>query len=239
MDLTLMGSLAVYYLSQSLSQMASHDKWLAPAERDRAAAFPFPKRRNDWLLGRWTAKEAVRSYLSLTGSGIPEHASLEIRSAADGAPETFLADDPVPVALALSHCRDRGFCAVAQAGVALGCDIETIEPRDASFIEDYFTDAERDLIAHAPAEDQPLLATLLWSAKESALKCLREGLRRDTRSVVVRLPGTRKPGWNSLIALCQVSSRTFYGWYRCAAPGVQTILATSPVQVPSSLRAWL
>src|ERR1022692_2932165 len=41
-------------------------------------------------------------------------------------------------------------------------------------------------IASSPAERARILA-LLWSAKESALKALREGLRLDTRSVIVHL----------------------------------------------------
>jgi len=230
-----MDCLSVYFLSQTLSHLPADDRWLAAAERDRASGFRFPKRRDDWLLGRWTAKQAVRFYLSLTGCEVPERASLEIRSAPDGAPEAFLAGDPVPVALALSHCRDQGFCVVAAAGVALGCDLEAIERRDPPFIEDYFNDSERDLITHAPAEEQPLLATLLWSAKESALKCLREGLRRDTRSVVVSLSGARKPGWNPLTACCEESGRAFYGWWLSEVHWVQTILAIESVREPISI----
>jgi len=230
-----MGSQSVYFLSQTLSQLPLEDRWLAPAERDRCSGFRFPKRRNDWLLGRWTAKEALRLYLSLTGRDAPAHASLEIRSAADGAPEAFLAGDPLPVALALSHCRDRGFCAVAPSGAAIGCDMEAIERHEPPFIEDYFNHSEREVIRHA-AEEQPLLATLLWSAKESVLKCLREGLRRDTRSIVISLSGARKPGWNPLTACCEESGRPFYGWWRCVPPFVQTVASTAHSQEPVCLR---
>ena len=231
-----MSSLPVYCLTQMLSQLPPDDRWLAPAERARASAFRFPKRRNDWLLGRWTAKEAVRSYLSLTGCEVPQHASLEIRSAPDGAPEAFLAGDPVGVALALSHCRDHGFCAVAPAGVALGCDLEAVEPREPPFIADYFNDSERERIMCAPAAEQPLLATLLWGAKESVLKCLREGLRRDTRSVAVHLCAANSPGWNPFTACCEESGRPFHGWWRCVLPFVQTMASSIPSHEPVGLR---
>jgi 4'-phosphopantetheinyl transferase len=91
-------------------------------------------------------------------------------------------------------------------------------------------------VAHAPADEQPLLATLIWSAKESALKCLREGLRRDTRSVLVSVGGAGKSGWSSLTVRCLESSRLFYGWWRSAGGYVQTVTAELPAGEPLELR---
>ena len=74
---------------------------------------------------------------------------------------------------------------VAKSGVEIGCDLEMVEPRSDAFVADYFTIEEQALVARASAEDRPRLLALLWSAKESALKALHEGLRLDTRSVIV------------------------------------------------------
>ena len=71
------------------------------------------------------------------------------------------------------------------SGAELGCDLEIIEPRSDAFVADYFTTEEQALIARASAADRPRLLALLWSAKESALKALHEGLRLDTRCVIV------------------------------------------------------
>ena len=58
----------------------------------------------------------------------------------------------------------------------------------AAFVADYFTPAEQALAHRAPSErDWQRVTNLIWSAKESALKVLRTGLRRDTRSVEVTL----------------------------------------------------
>ena len=62
------------------------------------------------------------------------------------------------------------------------------------FVEDFFTEPERESIL--PTEDalRDRHVALIWSAKESALKVLRVGLRRDTRSVFVEIDDPTAPG---------------------------------------------
>jgi 4'-phosphopantetheinyl transferase len=51
----------------------------------------------------------------------------------------------------------------------------------------------------AAAADRPLLVSLLWSVKESALKALRTGLRLGTRWVAVDPPAPADSGrWHAL-----------------------------------------
>ena len=132
-------------------------------------------------LGRWTAKHAVAACLQLPAD-LPSLASIEVRPGPSGAPETFLGNKWAPVTISLSHRAGRAVCAVAPDGGALGCDLEVIEPHSDAFIADYFATEEQALVARAAPADRPGLVTLLWSAKESALKALRAGLRLDTRS---------------------------------------------------------
>jgi 4'-phosphopantetheinyl transferase len=232
-----MARLTLYFLIQGLADLPADDLWLAPDERLRAAGFRFSKRRNEWLLGRWTAKRALRSFLTLQGQRAPDFTALEIRSAPDGAPEAFLRTGPAPVSLALSHSDGKGFCVIAPPGIEVGCDVEAVLRRDLTFLEDYFVGEERSLMAQAQGEARPLLATLIWSAKESALKCLREGLRRDTRSVRVYIGAEGKSGWNAMTVQCLQSSRLFHGWWRnVGSEYVQTVAAGSPAQEPVELR---
>jgi len=77
-------------------------------------------------------------------------------------------------------------CAIAPPGIEVGVDLELVESRSTLFVQDYFTDAERRVALTGESAD-PLLTNLIWSAKESALKVLRTGLRRDTRSVEITL----------------------------------------------------
>jgi hypothetical protein len=72
-------------------------------------------------------------------------------------------------------------------GTNVGCDLETIEPRADAFVGDFFTANEQTLVERTPAEKRSLLVTLLWNAKESALKALNVGLRLDTTYIDVNL----------------------------------------------------
>jgi 4'-phosphopantetheinyl transferase len=229
-----MDPITLHYLTRKLADLPPDLSWLAAGERARAAGLRFPKRRDDWLLGRWTAKLAVRSVLART-AGAPEFRHLEIRSAPDGAPEAFVGSERAPVSIALSHSGGTGFCAVAASGVLLGCDLEAVQPRAREFLYDYFAEEERAFMARAPVAEQAMTATLLWSAKESALKCLREGLRRDTRGVLVRIEEGSGQGWNALDVRDLESSRLFRGWWRCVEGFVQTVTAGSASLEPVEL----
>ena len=174
----------VSWLEQTVADLPAEDDWLSAGEAVRLSAMRFPKRRADWKLGRWTAKRALAVYLNLPAD--PRSlAQIEIRPAPGGAPEVFVGDGPAPVTISISHREGHAACAIAGPEAALGCDLEIVEPRSDAFAADYFTAEEQELLAQAyPAERWRLLA-LLWSAKESALKALRVGLRLDTRSVAV------------------------------------------------------
>lgn len=230
-----MDDVTVYFLTQRLTDLPSEESWLAPGERARAARLRFPKRRNDWILGRWTAKRAIRSFLALTARVAPGYPEIEISSAPDGAPEVIVGDSPARVAISLSHSGEQGLCAVAASPLSLGCDVESVQQRDLAFVEDCFRAEERSMLALFPVERQPLMATLIWSAKESALKCLREGLRRDTRSVTVNVNPEQGQGWNSLTVRCLESTKLYYGWWRTANDSVQTIAADARFKEPVEL----
>jgi hypothetical protein len=77
------------------------------------------------------------------------------------------------------------------------------------------------------------MANLIWSAKESMLKALREGLRRDTRSVVVEPVSLAAPcEWNRWRGRCLQSGRLFNGRWIAADRFVQTVATDSPLDSP-------
>jgi 4'-phosphopantetheinyl transferase len=108
---------------------------------------------------------------------------------------------------------------------AVGCDLELVEARSPAFVRDFFTAKEqRYVTAHADPDAQQAAANLVWSAKESALKVLRTGLRRDTRSVEVTLgDGPVFDGWAPLVVRAAEGGR-YPGWWRRSGRFVLTVV---------------
>lgn len=220
----------VHWLEQTEGDVPAGNDWLGPSEIARLSSMRFAKRRNDWRLGRWTAKRALAVYLQAPGA--------EVRAAPSGAPEVFVAGEPAPVTISLSHRAGRAICAVAPPGVALGCDLEIIEPRSTGFAADYFTAEEQALVTQVPAAAQARLLALIWSAKESALKALREGLRLDTREVAVDPGeaqwGTQEGVWHPL-TVRHSGGAIFRGWWQQTGDVVRTLVAAPPPDPPIRL----
>ena len=191
--------------------------WLSPYERDRAAAMKVPWRREDFLLGRWAAKRLLSAALDCAPGP-----ALEVRAAPSGRPEAFLDGQPLRLSLSLSHREGLALAAIDDSGSPLGADLEAVEPRSDAFVCDYFTRRE---IAAVAAGERDLLANLIWSAKESALKALGVGLTLDTRSVEIELAPGGSDGWR---ALRLHGAAEWGGWWRTAGAHILTVVGASP-----------
>jgi 4'-phosphopantetheinyl transferase len=228
--------LQVHWLEQTEADAPADNTWLSVNELARLNGMRLAKRHADWRLGRWTAKRGLAAYLDLPA--YPEAlAKIELSPKATGAPEVFLANEPAAVTISLSHRDGRAVCAMAPSGVKLGCDLERIEPRSEEFIADYFATEEQTRIAQASGIEQSMLSALLWSAKESALKALQEGLRLDTRSVIVSSIGESFDcnGWSPLQVRCP-GDRLFHGWWQHTDNFVRTLVADPPPAAPVILK---
>lgn len=222
-----------------MADVAGGNLWLSESERVWLARPRIPKRREDWRLGRWTAKLAVARCLWL-----PEDAaalsSIEVRPAPSGAPKLFVEGRPAALSVSLSHSEGVGLCVLGTANAALGCDIEKITQHSPGFLADFFTARERQLVAGCPTACRDTLLTLLWSGKESVLKALECGLREDTRSVMVHtgeIARIEEGEWQFFRA-CLRGGSQFQGWWRTAGGMVRTLAAACLPQMPGiELRA--
>jgi 4'-phosphopantetheinyl transferase len=244
----------VYWLEQIEANVPLRNDWLCPNEANRLSFMHFAKRRVDWRLGRWTAKCALAAYLKLPFT-CDSFARMQIYAAESGAPEVILDGPSSAVTISLSHRAGRALCAIAPSYATLGCDLEVIEPRCDAFIADYFAAEEQALIACVDTYQRPTVLALLWSAKESALKALRTGLRLDTRCVVVSLldipplnreekvrshchPTVRShnlfefDNWHALRV--DAPGTAFYGYWQRSGDFLRTMVAAPPL-VPISL----
>jgi 4'-phosphopantetheinyl transferase len=247
----------VYWLEQSEADVPAADDWLSKSEAAHLSGFRFAKRRADWRLGRWTAKRAVAACLRLADDR-PSLKEIEISAASTGQPEMTVAGRTDQVAISISHRDGIAMCAVAFGDVSLGCDLEVIEPRSDAFISDYFTPEEQATIAQMNVEERFALVTLLWSAKESALKALHMGLRADTRSVRVEIRAPQShwfksvatptsqtdirissthvlSEWRPLQVRC-ADDTVFHGWWQCRNDCVRTIVAAPWPATPRHLK---
>jgi 4'-phosphopantetheinyl transferase len=191
----------IHWLVQTTDAAAGLAEGIAPAgllsarEQTHLAGLTSAKRRSDWLLGRLAAKNLVQIAIGGREGRAPALDAITIATAPDGAPQVDLSRvQPVPgsaawedvrhtLSLSISHSAGRALVALGTGGVAVGADIERVEPRGARFAEDYFTQHEHALVNAATPGARDSCITAIWSAKEAALKALRLGLTVDTRAV--------------------------------------------------------
>jgi 4'-phosphopantetheinyl transferase len=222
------------WLARGEQELPSGGDWLTADESDRAAGMPFTKRRTEYLLRRWVCKRAVAGV-----TGLPEDvaslARIEVTNRPGGAPSVLVDGHDAGLAVSLSDRAGWAVCVVGEGPGRLGCDLELVEPRSPGFVSDFLTAAERECVAARPSADHDAVATVIWSAKESGLKVLQTGLRRDTRSVEVVLgPPDGTTGWDRL-DVRTVEGGVLPGWWRRAGSFLVTVVGEAPMPAPVAL----
>ena len=227
-------SAAPAWLARGEAHLPDGVDWLGPWERARLDRMTFTKRRVEFLTSRLAAKHALAA-AGLTG-GPPS--SVEVRHAPGGAPIVAVDGSPTDLAISLTDRAGWAVALVGPSGPRLGCDLELVEPRSDAFVRDYLTRAEIALVTGADPSRQPLLANLCWSAKESALKVLTTGLRRDTRSVEVTLadPDADGQGWAALTVTPAEGGQLPGFWCRFG-PFLLTVAAETTLPAPTTLES--
>jgi 4'-phosphopantetheinyl transferase len=240
----------IYWLEQAEADVPGHDEWLSRSEVLHLSRLRVPKRRADWRLGRWTAKHAVAVHLQS-----PENDAflrgIEILAAPSGAPQVQLRNGAAAPSISLTHRAGVAACVVTPSDDALGCDLELIESHGDAFVADYFTTEEQRMVAATTAAERNKLETTLWSAKESALKALRLGLRVDTRCVAITLgadwPNRGKEPHSvdirPVLTVCPTdewyplqarynNDQLLYGWWQCSPKLARTVATFRPSEPP-------
>jgi len=137
--------------------IAQLSAWHVPGLPTRAV----PKRRAEFLAGRWAARAALTA---LGFDAVPNRKE-------DGSPEW-----PSEVVGSISHGAERALCAVARASElrSIGIDTERLmsEAASAELRARICNDEERAVLARGVASPDHHLVTFAFSAKESLYKCL-------------------------------------------------------------------
>ena len=217
--------------------------FLSDRESEVFAQLRFAKRRREWLLGRWTAKRLYQ-HSQDTDQALPMRA-ITVANDPDGAPYLLTnGEGRLPLSLSVSHRQDRAFCALASSsGCAVGADVEHVESRDPAFVHDFFTPSEGALVSSCPAPRRDTFVTILWSAKEAALKAMRYGLRVDTRRVeighlaglsLVRAPGMSlgdkmpEAWWRLQVSTAWPEAAHIAAWCAVGGDYVYTLAVAAP-----------
>jgi 4'-phosphopantetheinyl transferase len=227
-----------WWMARGESEVPGTQGWLTPVEARRAAGLRFTKRRTEYLLRRWVCKQAVAASVGLTGD-LTSLARIEVGNHPGGAPFVRVDGELWGLDVSLTDRAGWGVCLVGEDLRRVGCDLEIVEPRSEGFVTDFLTPAERAFVGSGQQADRDCAVNLIWSAKESALKVLRTGLRRDTYSVEVVLdslsPGPASArGWARL-EVRTAEGGTLPGWWRRNGDFLVTVAAEESVAAPMTL----
>jgi 4'-phosphopantetheinyl transferase len=213
------------WLTRSRADLPRGYGWLGERERAVLAGLRFERRRDDWLLGRWTAKCAVAAHAGVAPNRV------EVLAAPDGVPEAWVDGERAALSLSLSHRAGRALTAIADPRQRIGCDLELVEPRSGAFVREWLAPAERELVR--VGADPPLTANLVWTAKEAAAKVQREGLRLDVRNAAATI-GDGGGEWKPLTIAWPDGAPTC-GWWRAEPGWVMTVAAAPAPEAPVPL----
>ena len=174
----------LYWIIQDHASLPDDLHWLSTQEQERLNTFRFQKRRQDWLLGRWTVKKLVSLALSIENLELDE---IIIQNESSGAPFVLLRNVRLEGSVSISHRGDFAVAAYChEPALSVGIDLELIEEKTQGFLEDYFTSSEVNQIMKLAQDERFLAASLFWSGREAILKAHQIGLRVDTRSFELR-----------------------------------------------------
>lgn len=154
-----------------LGELIQHNQsFLHPKELEYFATLLYEKRQSDYLLGHFTAKQAIARYergLSLSqiliDSGI-FHFPVIVSPGKDKIQMSNSHTKQVCVAIAFSETHP------------MAIDIEAIDESRISAIETQVTAQEKNLIGSLNNVSNEILYTLFWTIKESLSKVLHTGL---------------------------------------------------------------
>lgn len=210
-------------------------EWLSGFEIEQLRKMRFEKRRNEWLHGRKSVKSLLT--LGLDGYRGVSFSRITIANLMDGSPYVLLDGVVQPLSISLSHRQGMAVAAACLDGeIHPGIDLEWIEERDASFYTDYLTPGENVILDAFAVAERAKWGTLIWSAKESMLKALGQGLRVDTRTVqVLRIGNTQDDGWQRMdLQSTGNTGNVWHGYWRQHGNHILTLAvmaARAPFQI--------
>ncbi|MBR4591624.1 MAG: 4'-phosphopantetheinyl transferase superfamily protein [Elusimicrobiaceae bacterium] len=154
-----------------LTNLPPADGILSPQEQAYYQTLRFPKRRTEWLGGRFALKRLVARVLGLT-----DLRQVEVLPQESGKPKLLAQAKPTSLAYSITHSHGFAVAAVSTDGQFLGIDLEKIEHRLNAWKTDFFHPDEL-------TGDGDDFLTALWTQKEALVKLLGTGLSLRSNEV--------------------------------------------------------
>lgn len=152
-----------------LDKIPPAEEFLTERELKIYNDFKVEKRRREWLGGRYALKSIAE------GLFIFDIKHIEVRSKQSGQP-SLAVPGGCSLPVSITHSGDFAAAAIALSGMAIGIDIESVEPRSPAWAHQSF--AKEEISSWAP-----VFLTELWAKKEAVLKFLGVGLSYDTKDI--------------------------------------------------------
>ncbi len=168
-------------------EMPPPERWLGSDELAELGCWRSPARRDDWLRGRYLAKDRLAEWLEVSIAD-PREIQILSRHPITGrgqAPRVQLPQSADSGTISLAH--SDGFAAVAWSKSSdrrVGIDLVRRSPLFTGFLDMWFTERERQLFATAEP-DEPLY---FWAAKEALFKSLPTHRFQPRRLALKRRP---------------------------------------------------
>lgn len=156
-----------------LTHLPPADAILSPQEQTYYQTLRFPKRRSEWLGGRFALKQLTARVLHIT-----DLRAVDVLPQDSGKPELLAGGSPVSFAYSITHSNGFAAAAISTEGRYIGIDLEKIEHRIAAWATDFFHPDEL-------TENTDEFLTALWTQKEALVKLLGTGLSLRSNEVCV------------------------------------------------------
>jgi len=156
------------------------DAWFSESEWAVYPGFRDKTRREEWLLGRFLAKQLILEHLD-AGAGAGEPLSLSVHPAEiqvysrsgmgrSTPPRVFINGRLLNWSLSIAHSKQSVLVALSKKpGTAIGADIEFLCPQTPGFSAIWLTPAEQTWVHN---QGKPHLVSMLWAVKEAAYKAI-------------------------------------------------------------------
>lgn len=164
-------------------RLLNHDRTelgsiLSPAELARFDAFAMPKKKLQWLAGRYAVKTALLKDIRFR-ENFPDLNRIDVLSSENSVP--YLLQFP---AHRISITHSFPYCIGVVFNGAVGIDLERVIELSGALISQYFHPNEiNNLAEYEGTADYHGQAILYWTRKEAVSKLLKLGLKMDFKQI--------------------------------------------------------